>query len=114
LDIFQNDNVIEKNKRLSQVMAEVIAPFNDHPHVSDVRQHGMVAAIEMVQDKATKTPFPWQERRGIRVFEYALSQEALLRPLGNVLYFMPPYVITEEQIRWLGKIALEGIDRAVS
>jgi adenosylmethionine-8-amino-7-oxononanoate aminotransferase len=114
LDIFENDNVIEKNKQLSKIMAEVIAPFNDHPHVSDVRQHGMVAAIEMVQDKATKTPFPWQERRGIRVFEYALKKEALLRPLGNVLYFMPPYVITEEQIRWLGDIALEGIDHAVS
>ncbi len=113
LDIFENDNVIINNQTLSNVITEVTQPFVDHPHVADVRQHGMVVAIEMVKDKANKTPFPWQERRGLKVFQHALEKGALLRPLGNVIYFMPPYVITEKQIRWLSEVAMDGIEIAV-
>jgi adenosylmethionine-8-amino-7-oxononanoate aminotransferase len=113
LDIFRDDNVIENNRRLSKVMGESVAHLVDHPHVGDVRQQGMTLAIEMVKNKATKEPFPFAERRGMRVFKHALTREALLRPLGNVSYFMPPYVITEEQIRHLGQVLTEGIDIAV-
>lgn len=113
LDIFEQDNVIEKNRELAQVMGDATAHLADHPHIAEVRQTGMILAMEMVQDKATKTPFPWQERRGMRVYQHALERGALLRPLGNVVYFIPPYVITPEQIRWLAEVATEGIDLAV-
>ncbi|KAB0561445.1 aminotransferase class III-fold pyridoxal phosphate-dependent enzyme, partial [Helicobacter pullorum NCTC 12824] len=73
LDIFEEDNVIENNKALARRMASATAHLVDHPHVSEVRQTGMVLAIEMVQDKATKTAYPWQERRGLKVFEHALE-----------------------------------------
>ena len=66
----------------------------------------------MVKDKKTRTPYPWQERRGLAVYRHGLEQGALLRPLGNVVYFMPPYVITEAEIDRLAKVAWEGIDRA--
>ena len=59
-------------------------------------------------------PFPWQERRGLSVYRYALEHGALLRPLGDVIYFMPPYVIKPEEIDFLAKVAREGIDRAVA
>ena len=104
--------MIENNQKLAQVMTEATAHLNDHPQVAEVRQHGMILAIEMVKDKASRTPYPWQERRGLRVYQHALSRGALLRPLGNVTYFMPPYVITPEQIRELATIATEGIDLA--
>ncbi len=113
LDIFRDDNVIESNRALSTCMAKSVAHLAEHPNVGDIRQHGMTMAVEMVKDKASKTPFPWQERRGIRVYQHALTRQALLRPLGNVVYFMPPYVITEEQIRHLGQVATEGIEIAV-
>jgi len=112
IDIFQTQNIIEKNKSLSLAMTKATAHFINHPHVAEVRQHGMVLAIELVKDKQTKEPFPWQERRGLRVYNYALSKGALLRPLGNVVYFMPPYVITEEQIMQLADIAWQGIQIA--
>jgi adenosylmethionine-8-amino-7-oxononanoate aminotransferase len=112
LDIFAEDNTLENNRRLAQIMAEVTAEFGDHPQVGEVRQHGMIVAMEMVKDKAAKTPYPWQERRGLHVYRHGLTQGALLRPLGNVVYFMPPYVVTEEQIRQLARIAREGIDLA--
>ncbi len=112
LEILAEDKVIENNHKLAQVMAEVTQSLREHPHVGEVRQQGMILAIEMFKDKAKKEPYPWQERRGLRVYEYALDKGALLRPLGNVIYFMPPYVITPAQIRQLAAIAEEGINRA--
>ncbi|SEO93119.1 adenosylmethionine--8-amino-7-oxononanoate transaminase [Aquisalimonas asiatica] len=112
LDIFRDDDVITRNRALSAHMRRAVAHLEDHPHVGEIRQHGMVLAMEMVRDKSARDPFPWQERRGIRVYQHALTREALLRPLGNVVYFMPPYVITEEQIDHLATVATEGIDIA--
>ncbi len=112
LDIFASDDVIAANRELAQVMAEAAAPLADHPHVGEVRQTGMILAIEMARDKATRAPYPWEERRGLRVYRHALAQGALLRPLGNVVYLMPPYVVTPEQIRWLATVAADGIDLA--
>ncbi|MHB8821918.1 MAG: adenosylmethionine--8-amino-7-oxononanoate transaminase, partial [Pseudomonadaceae bacterium] len=112
LDIFAEDNVIEANKALAARMASATAHLAEHPHVAEVRQTGMALAIEMVQDKASKTAYPWQERRGLQVYQHALERGALLRPLGSVVYFLPPYTITPEQIDFLAEVASEGIDIA--
>jgi len=112
LEIFKNDDVIENNKRLSEVLANAIARLKEHPHVSDVRQRGMIAAVEMAKDPVSHEPFPWQQRRGLRVYQHALEEGVLLRPLGDVIYFMPPYVITEEQIHRMVDVAGRGIDLA--
>ena len=112
LDIFAEDNVIEANKALAARMASATAHLADHPHVAEVRQTGMALAIEMVQDKASKSAYPWQERRGLQVYQHALKRGALLRPLGSVVYFLPPYTITPEQIDFLAEVASEGIDIA--
>ncbi|MDO9212943.1 MAG: adenosylmethionine--8-amino-7-oxononanoate transaminase [Methylococcales bacterium] len=113
LEIFQQQGIIEKNRSLIQTMTKVAARFHDHPHVAEVRQTGMILAIEMVKNKATREPYPWQERRGIKVYQYALSKGVLLRPLGNVVYFMPPYIITEEELILLAEVAWQGIQHAV-
>ncbi len=112
LDIFRDDDVLARNRALAAHIARAAAPFAEHAHVAEVRQTGMIAAIEMVRDKARREPYPWQERRGRIVYRYALQHGALLRPLGDVIYFMPPYVITPEQIDRLAAIAAAGIDAA--
>ena len=112
LDIFASDNVIDNNRTLACRMAKATAHFQDHPHIAEVRQTGMILAIEMVKDKTSLEPYPWQERRGLKVYQYALSRGVLLRPLGNVIYFMPPYVITPEQLDFLAQVAWEGVKLA--
>src|SRR5690606_6060895 len=112
LDIFEQDNVIEANRALAAHMGQACAHLNEHPHVGEVRQTGMALAIELVGDKAARTPYPWQERRGLAVYRHALERGALLRPLGNVVYLLPPYVITPEQVDFLAEVATEGIDLA--
>ncbi len=112
LNIFKQEPVLENNQPLIKKLAEVGKRFNDHPHVGDVRQTGMILAIEMVKEKASREEFDWRERRGIRVYQHALTQGALLRPLANVVYMMPPYVITEDEIERLAEIAWQGIEKA--
>lgn len=112
LDIFEQDQVIEQNRALAAHMRRACLRFADHPHVAEVRQTGMIVALEMVQDKSTRLAYPWQERRGRRVYRHALAHQALLRPLGDVIYFMPPYVINAEEIGQIADAAWEGITYA--
>ncbi len=80
--------------------------------VAEIRQTGMIAAIELVRDRATRASWPWQERRGWAIHRHALARGVLLRPLGTVVYFMPPYVITPEEIDLMVDVAADSIDRA--
>ncbi len=115
IDIFESDDVIARNRELATVLHDSLQEaFADHPQVGDIRQHGMIAAIEMCRDGDRNQPFPWQERRGLRVYRHGLTRGCLLRPLGNVTYFMPPYVITPDEIRHLVTTAREGVDRATA
>ena len=108
----EEEDVINRNGALAAHMAKALAPMADHPQVAEVRQTGMIAAVELVKDKTTREPYDWTERRGLRVYRHALTRGALLRPLGNVVYFMPPYVITPEEIDLLSEIARDGTDLA--
>lgn len=112
LDIFRDDNVIENNRGLAAQMGQAVAHLADHPHVAEIRQHGMILAIEMVKDKARREAYPWQERCGLKVYQYALTRGVLLRPLGNVVYFMPPYVVTPDEIALMADVATQGIEIA--
>ena len=110
LELFATEPVLERNRELAHRMAEATAPLKDHPHVAEVRQTGMILAIELARHG--REAYPWQERRGLRVYRHGLERGVLLRPLGNVVYFMPPYVITPEEIELRVQVAAEGIDLA--
>jgi adenosylmethionine-8-amino-7-oxononanoate aminotransferase len=112
LRIFRDDHVIERNRALARRMGEALAPLAGHPQVAEVRQTGMIAAVEFVKDRASGERYDWRERRGLRAYQYALDKGALLRPVGNVVYLMPPYVITPEEIDWLAGIAAGAVDAA--
>ncbi|MDH4276138.1 MAG: adenosylmethionine--8-amino-7-oxononanoate transaminase [Gammaproteobacteria bacterium] len=114
LAIFDSDDTLEKNKVLSAHLARALAPLQENPYVSEVRQIGMIAAIELVQTRVPRTPFPKQQRRGLQVYQFALQHGVLLRPLGDVIYFMPPYVITPKEIDFMVEIALRGIEHATN
>jgi adenosylmethionine-8-amino-7-oxononanoate aminotransferase len=114
LELFEQQNVIDNNRQLAEHMKQVTAHFDDHPHIAEVRQTGMILAIEMIKNKAGRIPFPWQERRGLKVYQHGLDNGVLLRPLGNVVYFMPPYVISQPQIDRLASVAWQGIQKAVA
>ena len=112
LALFREQPVLERNRTTAARMAAAVEHLRDHPHVADIRQRGMILAIELVRDKARRTPFPWQERRGLRIYRHALERGVLLRPLGTTIYFMPPYIIEPEEIQLLARVAAEGVELA--
>jgi len=114
LSVLRDEPVLERNRVLAAHLASRVAPLADHPNVADVRQTGLIAAVELVRDKRTREPFPASERRGLRVYRHGLERGAVLRPLGNVVYFMPPFCITPEEIDFMVEVAVEGIERAVT
>ena len=112
LAIFESDGVLAKNRVLAAHMASRAHALVDHAHVAEVRQHGMIVAIELVKNKATREPYPWQERRGLRVYRHGLERGVLLRPIGNVVYFMPPYIVDEAEMDLMVQVAAHGIELA--
>ena len=112
LDLFEKSNVINNNKILSEYILKSFAEISKHPNVSDVRQHGMITAIELVENKSKKIPYNWKERRGLRAYEYGLKNNVLIRPLGNVIYFMPPYIIKKKEIDKVINVIHGAIDVA--
>ena len=93
-----------ENAKKSEYIISELEKFKILSNVKEIRQQGMVTAIELEGYEAT-------ERVGVKVYEYALTQGVLLRPLGTVIYFMPPFVITYEEIDKMIKVAYEGIKK---
>jgi adenosylmethionine---8-amino-7-oxononanoate aminotransferase len=112
LDIFASDDVLARNRVTAAAMARLAAPLASHPHVADVRQTGMVVAFELAEDGAGRVPFDAARRIGLHAYRAALDQGVLLRPLGDVLYWMPPYCIDADQLELLAQVTRHAIGAA--
>lgn len=112
LAIFREQDVLARNRETARLMAASVEHLRDHEHVAEIRQRGMILAIEVVKDRASRAPWAWQERRGLRIYRHALEHGVLLRPLGTTVYFMPPYVIEPDEIELLARVATSGIEIA--
>ena len=86
-----------------------LKPLESLPHVGDIRQCGLIVAIELAQDKATKTPYPWEERVGVKVCLEARRHGLLLRPLGHIMIIMPPLMIKPREIETIVDVVHKSI-----
>jgi len=103
LELFEKDNTIEKNRELITYMGSWLEKLAKLKSVESIRQTGMVAALDIKGYKA-------EDRVGLKVYQYALSKGVLLRPLGSTIYFMPPYIITKEQLDIVFQTAYEALE----
>jgi adenosylmethionine-8-amino-7-oxononanoate aminotransferase len=93
LAIFEEDDVLNRNRLRAQRMTAALAPLADHPKVRYFRQRGMIWAFDaVVDDPAAAATF------SRRFFSAALEHELLLRPIGRTVYLMPPYVVDDDEI----------------
>ena len=102
LDIFQNENILQKNNETSKYMAQKLEQFKKLDNVENIRQTGMVAAFDIKGYRP-------EDRIGLQVYTYALENEVLLRPIGNTIYFMPPYIINKEQLDKVFNVAYKAV-----
>jgi adenosylmethionine-8-amino-7-oxononanoate aminotransferase len=109
LKIFKTEKTLEKNVALQQALARAAATFWEHPNVGDVRQEGLICAIEIVRDFKSREAFPFAERIGPRICEAARKHGLLTRPVGDVLVLMPPYCSTEDQISRMAEALRLGL-----
>ncbi len=102
LDIFEKESVLEKNKKKIEYMAKKLEKFKKLPNVKEIRQEGMIAAVEL-------KGYDFKERVNLKIFKYATANGVLLRPLGNVIYFMPPFVIEKGEMDKMIDTAFDAI-----
>lgn len=112
LDLLDAPGLEAHKARLEKAFDEASAPLRDHPHVADVRRTGLIFAATLVQSRRPRREYPPEERRGLRVFRHGLAHEAWLRPLGNVVYVIPPYVARDSEIRAVVATLADGVERA--
>lgn len=109
LELFEKDHILENLETKVRHLGDKLKPFESLKHVGDVRQCGLIAAVELVKDKITKEPYPWEERIGIQVCLEARKHGAFLRPLGHIIVIMPPLIIETDEIDRLLDIIYKSI-----
>ncbi len=97
LDIFQEDDILTRNRLLAAQIAKAMAPLAADPRIRNVRQRGMIWACDaVVEDAVAAATF------SRRFFSTALKQELLVRPIGRTIYLMPPYILDAQEVDFLG------------
>jgi len=109
LDVFDFEETLQKLTAKAELLRNHLEALRSHPEVGDIRQCGMMAAIELVSDKAMKTPISWQNQRAGRVCRRVLEKGVWLRPIGNVIPIIPPLSSTAEEIELLANSLRYGL-----
>lgn len=105
LDVWENENPFEKIQKIENYHRTRISEYKTHSNIADVRIKGTIFAIEIKQ-----TDGGYFSQIGPKLYEYYLKNEILLRPLGNVIYIMPPFCISEESLKKCHDVLLSSLD----
>ena len=103
LDIFETDDVLARNGNTGANLEALFAPLATHPQIRHFRRRGMILAFDVDADSGF----------GRRFYREALARELLLRPMGNTVYVMPPYVIDDSEMQHLATAASASFEAAL-
>ena len=110
LDVFEDENILQDiQEKAVYFNTKIKEKFSCHPNVGDIRNIGLINAIELVQDKTDKISFSSKFRYGYQVYKKALDKGLILRPLGDVLYFNPPLIINKDEMDCVIDLAFESL-----
>ena len=105
LDIFEQDQTVTVNRQKAAKISTALAPLADHPQVKHLRQRGMIAAFDVATD---------DQHFSRKFYRAALEREALIRPIGNTVYLMPPYIIDDSEIDHLALAISAALNESCS
>lgn len=101
IGIFEKENTLEALQPKIKLLEKRLFEISELPGVGNVRNKGMMAGIELVKDKKSKTPYPWEDKMGWKVAGKEREKGVLMRPLGNVLVVLPPLSISSDNLNYL-------------
>lgn len=113
LRIIEREEIVKNIQPKIQILKKRLEEFALLEHVGDIRQCGLIAGIEMVEDKKTKESFMMKEKIGIKVCKEARKRGLLIRPLGDVIVIMPPLIINKTDLNKMLDIVKESIEAVV-
>ncbi len=105
LDIFDTENTLENNRHLSSVITKALQPLATHSAVRHFRNTGMIWAMDIDTAQADFSR---------RYFAAAMERGILMRPIGNTVYLMPPYVLSESDAEWLAGQMLSALQATLA
>jgi adenosylmethionine-8-amino-7-oxononanoate aminotransferase len=109
LEIFETDNILEKNLIRSQDLANAFAWAKTDPHIEHWRQQGMILAFDIKSESLkNKGTFPRE------MFAKSLEEGVLIRPIGNTVYVMPPYILSAEETGLMGKSVQQALIKVLT
>jgi adenosylmethionine---8-amino-7-oxononanoate aminotransferase len=109
LELFESDRLLDSLQPKIKMLSERLARISELPQVGNIRHCGMAAGIELVADKSTRTPYPWEQKIGIQVCRDARAHGIFSRPLGNTIVIFPPLSITMEELELL----MDGLTKSI-
>ena len=112
IEVFEKNNTLAELKDKIEYFEDELKEFSGLEHVGNVRNKGLMAGIELVEDKKSKKPYEAKEKIGWKVADRAMENEVMLRPLGNVVVLMPPIGIPMEDLKKLMKVTFQSIKEA--
>lgn len=110
LDLLKTRRSVAARDRIDRQLRRELQSLWSQENVGDVRQVGLLAGIELVQDWRTRKPFKLADKAGIRVCDAMAEKGVLTRPVGNVIMLMPPYCTTAKQLTKMVAALRESIE----
>jgi len=101
LKIIEERDLMNHGARVGAYLQRELARLAEHPLVGEVRGSGLIAGLELVEDKSTRRPFDPQLKVGAKVFALGHDQGLIVRAIGDTIALCPPLIITEAQIQEL-------------
>ena len=98
IDVIINEGLLDNVKSISPYFLQRLNEFNEYEHIGETRGIGLMAALEMVKDRATKTPFEGHLNMGDKVANMSIDNGLICRPLGAAIVLCPQFIITKEQV----------------
>ena len=101
LDVFEKERPLDGMGKIISYFHKRLRDFKAIKIVGDVRSIGLIGAIELVKDRATKMPFGLKDRIGIKIYREGLKRHLILRPLGNIIYLYLPLCVKMAELKYI-------------
>ncbi|MCI0529135.1 MAG: aminotransferase class III-fold pyridoxal phosphate-dependent enzyme, partial [Nitrospira sp.] len=111
LAVLEKENLVENSRKMGIHLLEGLKTLEKHHIVGDVNGLGLIARVELVKDKATREPFPFDHFVALRTVQKIMDHGVVLRPLpGDIISFSPPLIINKEQVEQI----VDAVDKGIS